>query len=153
MSTQLRFVVVVIAMKRLLGTAAIAAALALPSGAFAATSQSAQQQHDNMTIQGVVSSIDGKWNLTVQQDSGFIQNVALERGTVIAPTGMRLATGMQITVVGYEDGPYIDAVRIAGPVGAATWHGTAGSGIGSLMPQEIPTGTFQTEGPTAAGGG
>ncbi len=55
-------------------------------------------------IHGRVSSFDGAYSLQVRDDRGFIDNVQLRQGTVINPTGIRLAPGMQVTIHGVNRG-------------------------------------------------
>ena len=55
-------------------------------------------------IHGRVSSFDGAYSLQVNDDRGFIDNVQLRQGTVINPTGIRLAPGMQVTIHGVNRG-------------------------------------------------
>lgn len=55
-------------------------------------------------IHGRVSSLDGTYSLQVNDERGFIDNVQLRQGTVINPTGIRLAPGMQVTIHGVNRG-------------------------------------------------
>ncbi|HTJ24909.1 MAG TPA: hypothetical protein VMA36_01990 [Candidatus Limnocylindria bacterium] len=137
-------------MKRFLGSAALALALGLPAAAYAATSTPAKAP-DTLTLRGVISAIDGKWDVTLHDNNGFVEDVALHRGTIIAPTGLRLTPGMQVSIVGYQNHATFDAERIVGPAGAQSAPGFGRNA--TLVPQEVPNGTFQTQGPTAAGGG
>jgi hypothetical protein len=139
-------------MKRFLGSAALVAILGVPAGANAASVHAAAKP-DTMTIRGVVSAIDGKWTLTVHDDRNFIENIALHPGTVIEPTGLRLEPGMRVSVLGYQDNANFDADKILGPVNAQPTPHADGAPSATLMPEEIPNGTFQTQGPTAEGGG
>ncbi|HYZ15764.1 MAG TPA: hypothetical protein VE591_05155 [Candidatus Acidoferrum sp.] len=136
----------------LLSVAAIAAALALPVGASAATLQPTQAP--NTIVRGIIASVNGTSDLTVYNGEGFTENVELHKGTIIAPTGLQLQPGMHISVLGYQAGTAIDADRITGPVAPETVHGIgSGATRTSLGIEPIPNGTFQTQGPTAAGGG
>jgi hypothetical protein len=131
------------------GAAAIAVALTLPAAASAAMSSPAQAK-DTYTLRGVITQIDGKWDVTLHEPSGFIEEVALHPGTVVAPTGLRLAPGMQVSIRGYQDHATFDAVRIVGPADAQASRRAGGM---SLLPEAIPNGSFETQGPIAAGGG
>jgi hypothetical protein len=140
-------------MKNLIGTAAIAAALVLPVGASADALSYAKPSADR-TVQGVISSINGKYGLTVHDDRGFLDNVTMHQGTVINPSGLRLAPGMRVTIAGYTNRATFDANRIAGPVDAQNTLVRSTNGrTPSLIPEAIPNGTFQTTGPSAVGGG
>jgi hypothetical protein len=55
-------------------------------------------------IHGRVSSFDGAYSLQVRDERGFIDNVQLRQGTVINPTGIRLAAGMAVTIHGVNRG-------------------------------------------------
>jgi hypothetical protein len=66
-------------------------------------------------IHGRVSSFDGNYNLQVSDERGFIDNVQLRQGTVINPTGIRLAPGMQVTIHGVNSGSVFAANEIDTP--------------------------------------
>jgi hypothetical protein len=66
-------------------------------------------------IHGRVSSFDGGYNLQVRDDRGFVDNVQLKPGTVINPTGIRLAPGMAVTIYGVNRGPVFAASEIDTP--------------------------------------
>jgi hypothetical protein len=66
-------------------------------------------------IHGRVSSFDGNYNLQVNDERGFIDNVQLRQGTVINPTGIRLAPGMQVTIHGVNRGSVFAANVIDTP--------------------------------------
>jgi len=105
-------------------TALIAlAAAAVPGAAFAqATAPAALPSYARPstaaageTIHGRIASFDGAYNLQVRDDRGFVDNVQLEQGTVINPTGIRLATGMSVTIYGVNRGAAFAANRIDTP--------------------------------------
>jgi hypothetical protein len=67
------------------------------------------------TIHGRVAGFDGHYSLTVRDDRGYLDRITLREGTVINPTGLRLATGMQVTVVGENAGNTFVAFEIDTP--------------------------------------
>ena len=56
------------------------------------------------TIRGTVYSINGKYNITVRDSRGFLDNVSLHDGTVINPRGWRLRPGNRVTISGEPSG-------------------------------------------------
>lgn len=80
-------------------------------------------------IQGTVTSINGAWNITVADTNGYRDSVALHQGTIINPTGLTLAPGMNVTINGYADGADFDATQIdtpyqySGPAPTAVYYG------------------------------
>jgi hypothetical protein len=66
-------------------------------------------------IHGRVSSFDGAYSLQVNDDRGYIDNVKLRQGTVINPTGIRLAAGMAVTIHGVNRGSVFAANVIDTP--------------------------------------
>jgi len=71
--------------------------------------------NDEETIHGRISLIDGKYHLDVRDDRGFIDNVEMHQGTIINPTGLQLAPGMTVTILGYNRGPVFAANEIDTP--------------------------------------
>jgi CubicO group peptidase (beta-lactamase class C family) len=110
-----------------------AAALSVPAGALAhddttpadATPPAATGQlpsyakpsysSDEDVVRGRIISFDGGYNLSVRDDRGFIDRVTLHPGTIINPTGLRLAPGMSVTVRGVNRGAALDANQIDTP--------------------------------------
>jgi hypothetical protein len=97
---------------------------ALALGAACATAQPAAAQTQDLpayahagdaTIHGVVRSIDGKYNITVRDTKGYLDSVTLHDGTVINPTGLTLAPGQTVTIVGRADGNTFAADEIDTP--------------------------------------
>ncbi|MGB6984447.1 MAG: hypothetical protein WBD74_00580 [Candidatus Aquilonibacter sp.] len=74
-----------------------------------------QQVADDQQIQGRISNFDGGYNLTVQDDRGFVDTVQLHDGTIINPTGLTLAPGMVVSILGYNAGPYFAANEVDTP--------------------------------------
>jgi hypothetical protein len=66
-------------------------------------------------IRGRVSSFDGGYALVVRDEQGYLDNVTLHQGTIINPTGMTLAPGMVVSVIGFNDGTSIGANEIDTP--------------------------------------
>jgi hypothetical protein len=102
-------------------------ALAVPTGAFAQQTQPADSALPSYasaapsygapgeTISGRIVSFDGQYSLQVRDDRGFIDNVQLQPGTVINPTGLRLAAGMAVTIHGVNRGNVFGANEIDTP--------------------------------------
>jgi hypothetical protein len=115
--------------KRLLGVAIAAAALITPAIASAQDAPMYASATTDQQIAGTISAINGPWNLTVADASGYNDSVALHQGTIINPTGLSLAPGMSVTVDGYPDGSNFDAIEIdtpyqyAGPIPTAAYYG------------------------------
>ncbi|HTZ53776.1 MAG TPA: hypothetical protein VMB20_01840 [Candidatus Acidoferrum sp.] len=70
---------------------------------------------DDQQIQGRISSFDGAYSLTVQDSRGFVDNVELHDGTIINPTGLTLAPGMVVSILGYNAGSYFAANEVDTP--------------------------------------
>lgn len=66
-------------------------------------------------IHGRIVSFDGAYNLQVRDDRGYVDNVQLRQGTVINPTGVRLAPGMAVTLRGANGGSTFVASEIDTP--------------------------------------
>ncbi|MDB5043309.1 MAG: hypothetical protein JWN27_4035 [Candidatus Eremiobacteraeota bacterium] len=67
------------------------------------------------SIKGRIQSINGAYNLTVLDDRGSVDSVQLHQGTIINPTGLTLASGMSVTITGYNAGSTFDANEIDTP--------------------------------------
>jgi hypothetical protein len=102
------------------------AAFAAPPAAFAQQTPAApgagpppsyarQAANGEETIHGRIASFDGKYQLSVHDDRGFIDNVNLHQGTVINPTGLSLQPGMAVTIMGYNRGRSFAANEIDTP--------------------------------------
>jgi len=103
---------------------ALTGALLLPVLALAATTLPAAAQTQpvpsyaqpgDTTIHGVVRSVDGKYNITVRDANGYVDNVTLHDGTVINPTGLTLAPGESVTIDGQPSGGTFVANEIDTP--------------------------------------
>lgn len=128
-------------LRRTAGVALLAISLAcgaLPLGAGAQvpaqTLPPYAQPASDQTIAGRIAAINGAFNITVNDDKGTVDRVTLHRGTIINPTGLTLAAGMHVKIMGYTSGttfvaneidtPYQYAGPIPGPVyyGPGWWY-------------------------------
>jgi hypothetical protein len=97
------------------GTAALACSV-VP---LAAAAQTPSYAHSGgQTISGTVASVNGKYDISVRDDRGYIDNVMLHDGTIINPTGLTLAPGEQVTIAGTPDGSAFVANQIDTPYSA-----------------------------------
>ena len=105
------------------------AAVAAPGAVFAQTAPSAPSYarpssgSDDELVRGRIASFDGAYRMEVDDDRGFVDNVQLRDGTVINPTGIRLAPGMSVTIHGVNRGSALVANEIDTPYDSygATW--------------------------------
>lgn len=95
-----------------LAAAALAGAIA-PAAASAQVPSYAQNGGD--TIRGTIASINGKYNISVRDDRGYVDNVSLHDGTIINPTGLTLAPGELVTIEGQPAGGTFVANEIDTP--------------------------------------
>jgi hypothetical protein len=63
-------------------------------------------------IRGRIQSIDETFHMTVLDERGFVDSVQLHAGTIINPTGLTLAPGMNVTITGNGSGSSFDAFEI-----------------------------------------
>jgi len=96
------------------GTALLVGALAAPAPALTQPPLPSYATADE-TIYGTVSGFDGKYGLLVRDKRGFIDRVQLRDGTVINPTGLRLAVGMTVTIHGRSQNSFFAANEIDTP--------------------------------------
>ncbi|MDB5042577.1 MAG: hypothetical protein JWN27_3303 [Candidatus Eremiobacteraeota bacterium] len=142
-------------MKQLVSSALIVAALVLPVAA-QADAQAYTAPVGARAISGVIASIDGKFSLTVRQGGGSLAAVTLHSGTTINPTGSRLQRGTPVTIIGHAHDGTFDADTIDAPLdtGNRSTRPAGGRTPGEApFRADIPSGTFQTNGPSAEGGG
>jgi hypothetical protein len=135
--------------------AALAAAALIAPSIASAQDASYADTGANQQIQGTISSIDGTWNLTVDDANGYSDNVALHQGTIINPTGLTLEDGMNVTIDGYADGPNFDAMEIDTPYqyqgpapvavyyGPGTWYPGYANGWGPSFSLVFNSGRFE----------
>ncbi len=89
----------------------------------------AQAAPEDQQIRGRIASFDGAYNLTVRDERGYVDNVTLHPGTIINPTGLTLAPGMVVSILGYNAGGAFDANEVDTPyvyeAGVPYYHGHA----------------------------
>ena len=71
------------------------------------------------TIKGTIVSIDGQFGLTVRDEHGLLDKVTLHQGTIINPTGLTLAPGQSVTILGKAAGSSFAANEIDTPYDVA----------------------------------
>jgi hypothetical protein len=102
-------------MKRLialLSTSILCAAIApLAAGAQVPT----YARDGGETIHGTIASIDGKYEISVHDDRGYVDRVSLHDGTIINPTGLNLEPGQAVTIEGRAAGATFVANEIDTP--------------------------------------
>jgi hypothetical protein len=93
----------------------LAAPIAAASQDMPTYAQPANAGPQDEQIRGRVIAFDGAYTLTVRDERGFVDNVALHQGTIINPTGLTLAPGMIVSVLGYNRGSSFSANEIDTP--------------------------------------
>jgi len=73
------------------------------------------QSNPSEDVHGRVVAFNGAYALSVRDERGFIDSIQLHQGTIINPTGLRLAPGMIVNVLGFNAGGYIAADEIDTP--------------------------------------
>jgi hypothetical protein len=144
-----------IVMRRHIGSALIVGALLLPGAAQADTPNYVAPSGEQ-TIHAMITSINGKYGLTVRDGRVGLASVTMHRGTIIDPIGLQLKPGMQITIAGHADGGTFDANEIDAPVEyleAQNRARSADATIAPWTPLYVPNGMYQGHGPSAEGGG
>ncbi|MGA3037925.1 MAG: hypothetical protein ABSE64_10650 [Vulcanimicrobiaceae bacterium] len=87
------------------------------------------QPNSQQTIKGRIQSIVDPFHITVADSKGYVDTVQLHQGTIINPTGLTLAAGMSVTILGYSAGDHFDANEIdtpytySGPVPGPVYYG------------------------------
>jgi hypothetical protein len=85
--------------------AALTLGLAPGTGALAQDVPSyAQPDAAQETIAGRIIAVDGPFHISLRDVRGFVDSVDLRANTVITPTGLVLAPGMDVTIVGSNGG-------------------------------------------------
>ena len=105
-------------MKKTLLAATAALILAAPIAAQAQDVPSyaaAPYANSEEDVHGRVVDFDGAYSLTVRDERGFIDTVRLHDGTIINPTGLTLAPGMVVNILGFDAGGYLAANEIDTP--------------------------------------
>jgi hypothetical protein len=95
------------------------------------------------TLHGHIASIPGKFRLELRDKRGFIDTVELHQGTIINPTGLRLAPGMSVTILGYAHGSVFAANEIDTPYTTTSY---------SYVPDYAPSYGYGDPYPTWGGG-
>ncbi len=106
----------------LAGSVALAASLATPASAQAPEAQPLPSYARptgsvlaGETIKGTIVAVNGKYNLSVRDERGYIDNVTLRDGTIINPRGLTLAPGQSVTIAGTNAGSTFVADQIDTP--------------------------------------
>lgn len=86
-----------------------------PAAANAQSVPSYARPNTEQTIHGRIRSIDGTFAISVDDDNGYIDSVQLHQGTIINPTGLTLAAGMSVTILGFNAGSVFQANEIDTP--------------------------------------
>jgi hypothetical protein len=102
-----------------LAAAAIVAALAAVSAGASAQNPPSYAAPGDPEIRGIVSSVDGKYQIHLRDRRGYIDNVTLHQGTIINPTGLSLAPGERVTIYGRPSGSTFLANEIDVPAAIA----------------------------------
>jgi hypothetical protein len=106
-------------MFRILATSLAALMFATPIAAFSqdlpSYAQAPQDAPGDQQLRGRITNFDGGYSLTVRDERGFIDNVSLHPGTIINPTGLTLAPGMVVSILGYNAGGDFAANEIDTP--------------------------------------
>lgn len=109
----------------LLGSAPLAADAQSPAPKLPGYAQPAT----DLTIRGRIAAINGPFHITVRDAKGTIDDVTLHRGTIINPTGLTLAAGMRVKILGYAAGTTFAANEIdtpytySGPLPGPAYYG------------------------------
>ena len=106
-------------MRRLIAALVTALFIAAPLAAQAqiAPSYSDDQQAagGEAQIHGRVLDFDGGYSVHVRDEKGYVDNVQLHQGTIINPTGLTIAPGMVVSIMGYNAGDYFAANEVDTP--------------------------------------
>ncbi|MBD5655232.1 MAG: hypothetical protein IAI50_08610 [Candidatus Eremiobacteraeota bacterium] len=77
-------------------------------------------------IHGRISQVGGKYQLSVRDDRGFVDNVTLHDGTVINPRGLTLQSGQAVSILGHTNGKTFEANEVDTPYGFRGGYGYGG---------------------------
>jgi|SRR5580692_751337 hypothetical protein len=127
-------------LKKRLFTLFSAVALASAIGPLAASAETPSYANPMVagtdTIHGTIASVNSKYNISVRDERGFIDNVTLHDGTIINPRGLTLAPGQAVTIDGIANGPTLIANEIDTPyvyyayAGYPYWYPGPAFGLG-----------------------
>jgi len=67
-------------------------------------------------IRGTITGFDGAYRMYVRDERGYVDTIGLREGTIINPTGIRLAEGQIVRVIGFAKGDTLVASRIDTPL-------------------------------------
>jgi hypothetical protein len=84
-----------------------------PVAAVAQTNASGANERP--AVVGRITSIPGKYSLTVRNSRGNVYDVELHQGTIINPTGITLQPGFRVQIYGYRQNGSIVANEIDTP--------------------------------------
>ena len=93
----------------------IAAPLAAQAQIAPSYADSAPDGGGEAQIHGRILNFDGGYNLQVRDEKGYVDAVQLHQGTIINPTGLTLAPGMVVSIMGYNGGSFFAANEIDTP--------------------------------------
>lgn len=93
----------------------IGASLALCSATAAHAAPLPSYATSEESIKGTISSVPSKYKILVRDDRGYVDDVTLHDGTVINPTGLTLAPGQTVTILGRNAGSTFRANQIDTP--------------------------------------
>ena len=107
-------------MRRLIAALATALILAAPLAAQAQIAPSYSDDDQQVAggeaqIHGRVLDFDGGYTVHVRDEKGYVDNVQLHQGTIINPTGLTIAPGMVVSILGYNAGDYFAANEVDTP--------------------------------------
>jgi hypothetical protein len=152
-----------ITFKNTITTAVAAAAFAGAAGLLAASPAAAAPLPSyangttDETVTGTIAAVNGPYDITVRDARGFIDNVTLHQGTIINPTGLTLAPGQSVTILGQNTGSALAANEIDTPYqtlsavpiypaygyyGDPYWHGGYRWGYGPAYHVGVHVGGF-----------
>jgi hypothetical protein len=98
--------------------AALTAALFI-AGPLAAGAQDvpsyARPAPQDAQVRGRIVNFDGQFALQVRDEKGYVDSVRLHQGTIINPTGLTLAPGMIVSILGYNAGSFFAANEVDTP--------------------------------------
>ena len=141
----------------LLRSFTVVAVLASCSSVAAATLPSYATNEE--TIKGTIASVSGNHHISVRDDRGFVDEVTLHDGTVINPTGLKLAPGLTVTILGRNAGSSFSANEIDTPYSERSGvtyaypylvDGAFGAPYGYGYPGGYPVGPYYYGAPFAA---
>jgi hypothetical protein len=96
--------------------AALFIAAPLAAGAQIAPTYAANAPYNgDAQIHGRILTFDGAYTIQVKDEKGYVDNVQMHQGTIINPTGLTLAPGMVVSIMGYNAGSYFAANQIDTP--------------------------------------